>query len=116
MATNKTLAERIVDSAYTGQTATADEINKLSGAGAIIASGTQVSNIADADNDIAITYSANDPAITTDGAITIADGSTPTVSELLEFCEELNDAITALDTKLNSVLAALEAFDIAAAS
>lgn len=36
-----------------------------------------------------LTYSANDPGITPDGAVTIADGSTPTVAELLEFCEEI---------------------------
>lgn len=42
---------------------------------------------------VAITYTASDPSITTDGAITIADGSSPTVDELLEFCEELNDKI-----------------------
>jgi len=37
---------------------------------------------------VAITYTANDPSITPDGAVTVADGSTPTVSELLELAEE----------------------------
>lgn len=36
-----------------------------------------------------LTYTTNDPTITPDGAVTIADGSTPTVAELLEFCEEI---------------------------
>lgn len=36
-----------------------------------------------------ITYSANNPSIVPDGTITIADGSAPTVAELLEFCEEI---------------------------
>lgn len=76
----------------------------------------QASNIADADNDITITYTTGDPSITTNGAITIADGSTPTVGELLEFCEELNDAVAALDTKINAIIAALEGAGVAASS
>jgi len=51
---------------------------------------------AEAASSIGITYSSNDPSIVPDGAITIADGSTPTVAELLEFCEELNAALEAL--------------------
>jgi hypothetical protein len=39
--------------------------------------------------DVAVTYTTNDPSITANQAITVADGSTPTVAELLEFCEEL---------------------------
>jgi len=56
---------------------------------------------------VAITYTANDPTITTDEAITIADGSAPTVAELLEFCEELND-------QMALVVAALDAAGITA--
>jgi hypothetical protein len=37
---------------------------------------------------VTITYTANDPSITPDGAVTVADGSTPTVNELLELAEE----------------------------
>lgn len=70
----------------------------------------------DSDNDIAITYSAADPSITTNGAITIANGGTPTVAELLEFCEELNDGIAGLDTKLNALIDALIAGEVLAAS
>lgn len=55
-----------------------------------------------ASSKIAITYTLNDPSITTDGAITVADGTTPTVAELLEFCEELNDQIDALRTALEN--------------
>jgi hypothetical protein len=46
--------------------------------------------------EIAVTYTANDPSITANGAIAVADGSTPTVDELLEYCEELNAKIAAL--------------------
>jgi hypothetical protein len=46
--------------------------------------------------DLAITFTSNDPSITPDGSVTVADGSTPTVSELLEYCEELNAKVKAL--------------------
>jgi hypothetical protein len=46
------------------------------------------------------TYTTDDPSITPDGAVTIADGDTPTVNELLEFCVELNDQIGKLVTDL----------------
>ncbi len=78
--------------------------------------GTQQANIPVADNDIAVTYTTNDPGITPDGAITIADGSTPTVDELLEFCEELNAAIAALDAKVNDLIAVFEAYGQTATS
>jgi hypothetical protein len=42
---------------------------------------------------ITVTYTTDDPAITPDAALTIADGDTPTVNELLEYCEELNDQL-----------------------
>lgn len=51
---------------------------------------------------VAITYTLNDPSITTSGAVTVANGSVPTVAELLELCEELNAKLTAI----NAVLAA----------
>lgn len=51
---------------------------------------------------VGITYSLNDPSITTNGAITIADGSAATVAELLEFCEELNDKIEDLTQVLEN--------------
>lgn len=79
-------------------TASAAELNLLGG-------GAQASNLAD----IAVTYSSNDPSITADDAITIANGSTPTVAELLEFCEELN-------AKVSAIIDALEGFGVSASS
>ena len=67
--------------------------------------GTQASNI----TGVAITYTTNDPSITPNGAITIADGSSPTVAELLEFCVELKDQI-------DDLVAALEGAGVAASS
>jgi len=46
-------------------------------------------NLRKQQTDFTITYTANNPSITPDGTITIADGSAPTVAELLEFCEEI---------------------------
>lgn len=85
--------------------ATAAEIDALSGVGAAVASGTQVANIAS----IAITYSSNDPSITANGAVTVADGSSASAAELLELCEEII-------ANQNAIIAALEAFGIAASS
>ena len=45
---------------------------------------------------IAITYTTNDPTVTTNGAITIADGAAITVVETVEFLEELNDQVSLL--------------------
>lgn len=67
--------------------------------------GAQQSNIAE----IAITYTTGDPEIVPDGAVTIANGATPSASELLELCEEII-------AKQNSIVAALEAFGITADS
>lgn len=59
MANNKTLSERIVDSAGTGRadpaelsivlelTASVEDLNKLDGSGDVVASGTPVANIED---------------------------------------------------------------------
>lgn len=91
------------------------ECNALTVNGVPVAAA-QASNITDPDNEIAVTYTTGDPSITPDGAITIADGGTPTVDELLVFCVELNAAIAALDTKLTAVIAALEGFGVSASS
>jgi hypothetical protein len=40
-----------------------------------------------------ITYSSNDPSIVPDAAVTVSDGSAPSVAELLEFCEELKKCV-----------------------
>ena len=89
----------------TAVTSSAAELNKLDGAGAAVASGTEAALIAD----IAITYTANDPSITPDGAVTVADGSAPTVAELLELVEELI-------AKQSAIIDALQAFGIVATS
>lgn len=52
--------------------------------------------------DTAITYTANDPSITPDNAVTIADGSAPTVSELLELSVELKNQIETLKARLEA--------------
>lgn len=80
------------------------ELRIESGA-AITNGGTQASAIAD----ITLVYTSNDPNITPDGTVTIADGSTPTVDELLEYCEEL-------EVKVEGILAALRGAGIIASS
>ena len=52
--------------------------------------------------DTSITYTTNDPSITPDNSVTIADGSAPTVSELLELCVELKNQIETLKGRLNA--------------
>jgi len=51
---------------------------------------------------VTIAYTANDPSITPNGSVTVADGSTPTVDELLELVEELNAKIEAIATALQN--------------
>lgn len=85
--------------------ASAAEINKLVGVGGTLAAGTPAANIPA----VAVTYTANNPNLTPSGAVTIADGSDPTVGELLAFCVELNAKVAALT-------AALEAFGIVEAA
>ncbi len=82
----------------------AGEIHVAAG-GTITDDGTQAAAI----SDFTITYTSNDPAITPDGALTIADGSTPTVDELLHAVEELQ-------SQVNSILAALRGVGIIATS
>ncbi|MCB0072533.1 MAG: hypothetical protein KDE20_13785 [Caldilineaceae bacterium] len=82
--------------------ASGGEINVESG-GKITDDGTQASAI----GTLAITYSSNDPTITANGAVTVADGSAASVAELLEFCEELK-------AQTNAILAALRGVGIIA--
>lgn len=49
---------------------------------------------------LTLAYTANNPNIVPNGTVTFANGSTPTVAELLEAVAELN-------AKLNAALAAL---------
>ena len=50
---------------------------------------------------ITITYTTNNPNITPDSAITIANGTTPTVAELLQFIVEVNAKLNALIAQLD---------------
>jgi len=59
----------------------------------------QQSNLAD----LSVTFTANDPGITADGSVTIADGDTPTVIELQEFCVELLARVNALTAQLQNL-------------
>lgn len=50
---------------------------------------------------VSVTFTAANPNLTPDGAVTIANGGTPTVVELQHFCLELNE-------KLNAIINALD--------
>lgn len=76
---------------------------QIASGGSITAAGSQAAVIAD----IAITYSSNDPSITPNGAVTVADGSAATVAELLELCEEII-------AKQNAIIDALQGAGIVA--
>ena len=52
---------------------------------------------------VTITYTTGNPSITANGAVTVANGATPTVAELLELCVELNTKIGALQTQLQNL-------------
>ena len=52
--------------------------------------------------DLAVTFTANAPAAA-DGAITVADGTSPTVGELLEYCVELEAKLEDLLGKLRTI-------------
>lgn len=71
-------------------TATATEINKLTGAGAALASGTQAANITDASTAHALNATFSDT--------------------------EVEAALNALGTKINAIIDALEAFGISASA
>lgn len=81
---------KIGSGAGTAVTATAAELNKLSGAGSAVASGTQHAHVTDGKTD----YSTGD----------------------LDSEDEIITAINTLNGKINSILAALEAFGINASS
>jgi hypothetical protein len=52
--------------------------------------------------DLAVTFTANAPAAA-DGSITVADGNSPTVAELLEYCVELEAKLEDLLGKLRTL-------------
>lgn len=58
-------------------------------------------DVLDGQTDVAVTWTTADPSITPDGAVTIANGGTPTVLELQHFCVELN-------AKIDAIIAALD--------
>jgi len=57
-------------------------INKIRGA-------MNRANLRTMQTNFTLTYTSNDPGITPDGSVTIADGSAPTNAELLIFLEEI---------------------------
>lgn len=81
--------------AGTSVTATAAEINKLASSGATVASGTTASNIADAKTDYAYTD--------------LDDGGSINGTEIAA-------ALNLTNGKINSIIAALEAFNLASAT
>jgi hypothetical protein len=50
---------------------------------------------------VTVTYTTGDPSITPNGAVTVADGATPTVDELLELFVELNAKVAAIIAALD---------------
>lgn len=81
-------------------------------AGTYVKRGIQQSAVADATG-VTDSWTAN--TITADGTITIADGNAATTGENLEFCTELLTVQDSLVTKVNSIIAALEANGILSA-
>jgi len=77
---------------------------------------TQQANVADATAALAITWSSNDPGGTPNGAITIANGSTISNAEIAELMEEVEAGFSNLTTKVNAILAILEAHGLMADS
>lgn len=57
---------------------------------------------------VAITYTTDNPSITANGAVTIADGDSPTAAAMWEFCVELKDQFQKLRADLLSVHTALD--------
>lgn len=71
--------------------------------------GEAQANVADAATSLTITWTANDPGGTPNGAITIADGDAISNAEIGEFLEEVEAGFAALTTKVNAILDVLEA-------
>ncbi len=71
---------------------------------------TQQALVADATaSPVALTYSANDPGTTANGAVTFADGTALVAATMYEFADEVEAALTAHSTKINAILDILEA-------
>ena len=65
---------------------------QIASGGSITAAGTQATVLAD----VAITWSSNNPSITPNSAVTIANGTVPTVAELQELAVEINAKVSAI--------------------
>jgi hypothetical protein len=65
-------------------------------------------------NAIAITYTTDDPSITPDAAITIADGDTMTAAEHANMAEEINDQLDKLGDDYAAIKVAYDAIRVAA--
>ncbi len=78
---------------------------RMAAGGKISAAGTQATHLAD----VAITWTSNAPSFTADDAVTISNGTVPTVAELLQLSLELN-------AKISAILNALEGAGIVAAA
>lgn len=76
---------------------------RVASGGSITAAGTQATVLAD----VAITWTSNGPGITPNDAVTISNGSVPTVVELQELCVEIN-------AKVNAIIDALQGAGIVA--
>ena len=64
--------------------------------------------VADASS-VTLTYSANDPGTTANGAVTFADGTALVAASMYEFADEVEAALSAHAAKINSILDILEA-------
>lgn len=69
---------------------------------------SQGSNIADLSTSLTITWTANDPGGTPNGAITIANGNSISNAEIGEFLEEVEAGFSEITTKVNAIITALE--------
>jgi hypothetical protein len=93
------------------------EISAANAAVAIaLAQGLEAAPVlpARASNQIAITYTTDDPSITPNAAITIADGDTMTAAEHAEMAEEINDQIDKLGDDYAAIKVAYDAIRVAA--
>ena len=73
--------------------------------------GHQKPAIADATG-VDVTYTQN--AVAGNGSVTIADGTSPSNDELLEYVQEVKEAQDALIIKVNLLIAALEEYTLIA--
>lgn len=63
--------------------------------------GAAAEDVLDGQSDVTITYTTGDPEYTPTGSFTVANGATPTVSELLRLVLELNAKVDAIISALD---------------